>query len=195
MNLTTYDNALKEKLLKVFPNVVNSSEDKALEYSEDDSAEVVLPLISYWRLGNPLSEQSVNTSGSIRRGRTIGNIGESSRLIFNELFLEISYQIDLWSDRKYEVDSILTELLFYFVEEPYLTINDDNTPEPFDVSFRVTDVANIGTDLSSFSDTGPLHRQSITITLDRAIINHPREKKIVNKIPLRVTIVKEVEVD
>ena len=187
MDLTSYDNALKTKLLDVFPNVVNSSEDKALEYSEDDRAMVKLPLISYWRLSNPLS-QSYNNSFGVQRGRTVRQLNSNHNLIYKEIYLTLTYQIDVWSDRRYEVDEILKELLLYFEEEPYLSVKEDNNDIPFDISFDITDIVT-DIDLSSFSDRGNLYRQSITIEIDRAVLTYPKAKKVANSIPLRTVLV------
>lgn len=187
MDLTSYDNALKTKLLDVFPNVVNSSEEKALEYSEDDRAMVKLPLLSYWRLSNPLS-QSYNNSFGVQRGRTVRQLNSNHNLIYKEIYLTLTYQIDVWSDRRYEVDEILKELLLYFEEEPYLSVKEDNNDIPFDISFEVTDIVT-DIDLSSFSDRGNLYRQSITIEIDRAVLTYPKAKKVANSIPLRTVLI------
>ena len=183
MNLTDFDNALKAKLLNVFPNVANASEDKALEYSEDDVAQVSLPLISYWRLTNSISD-SFRSQPAILRGREIRDIDNTSKLMYKELPMDLTYQIDVWSDRRYEVDDIMLELLLYFHEEPYITIKEDNMEKPYDFSFRVTDIT-LDIDLESFSDRGNLYRQVITIEFDNAVMVYPKAAKTVHNIPLR----------
>lgn len=190
LNLTDYDSSLKTKLLNVFPNVVNSSEDKALEHSEDDVANVSLPLISFWRLTNGIPDGDMPFS-TFKRGRNMGQISDSTALVYREIYLTISYQIDIWSDRKVEVDAILTELLLYFREEPYFRVIEDNYPDGFDINFKVTDVVNTGTDLTSFTENGDLYRQTVTIEIDKAPLMYPREVKVAKSIPIRVVSIKE----
>ena len=104
--------------------------------------------------------------------------------MFKEISMNISYQIDIWSDRRQEVDEILLELLLYFHEEPYLFLKEDNMEKPYAISFRVTDVTT-DIDLESFTDTGNLYRQVITIEIDNAVMVFPRAAKTVHNIPLR----------
>ena len=183
MDLTSFDNALKTKLLNVFSNVINASDTKALEYSEDDTAHVQLPLISYWRLSNMISDP-FKSQPAVLRGRELKKIDDTSKLMYKEISMSLTYQIDIWSDRRYEVDDILLELLLYFHEEPYLSIKEPNMETNYDFSFRVTDVTT-DVDLDSFSDRGALYRQVITIEIDNAVMVYPKSAKVVHKIPLR----------
>jgi hypothetical protein len=183
MDLTSFDNALQAKLKEVFSNVVNASDTKALEYSEDGTAQVQLPLISYWRISNMISDP-FKSQTAVLRGRSIRDIDDSTKLMFKELSMNLSYQIDIWSDRRHEVDEILLELLLYFHEEPYLTVNESNMTTPYDLSFRVTDIST-DIDLDSFSDRGNLYRQIITIEVDNAVMVFPKAAKKVHNIPLR----------
>lgn len=182
MDLTAYDNALKDKLKSVFDNVVNASEDKALEYSEDKKAEVKLPLISYWRLTN-----NIDPTGNFnhRVGRTLGTLNNATNIKLRELDVQITYQVDIWSDRRYEVDSILKELLFFFVDEPSILVKEENFEKPFSFPIRVTD-ATSDIDLSSFADKGNLYRQIITLEIDNAVLTSPTSVKIAKTIPIRI---------
>lgn len=100
---------------------------------------------------------------------------------------EITYQIDIWSDRLYEADEVFSELLLYFTEEPYLNIKEPNSEndEGIDVSFRVTET-DFDVDLSEFSDKGKLYQQIITITLDNVYLSYPVKKRYFKSVSLRV---------
>lgn len=187
MNLTAYDDALKSKLESVFSNVVNSSTDKALERSEDGKAEVKLPLISYWRLSNNYDPDNYNAPSIVpnKRGRIIKPTSDSTNLIYKEIPIALTYQIDIWSDRRVETDIIFQELLLYFSEEPHLQVKEDNVEDPFKFIIKVTDT-DTDIDLTQFSETGDMYRQIITIMIDNAKLIFPKEGKIAKSIPIRI---------
>ena len=184
MNLSSYDKALETKLKQVFPNVVNSNEDKALEDSEDDKAQVEVPMISFWRLNNNLS--TTNTFVANRRGRVIGSNRETgSTLVHQTVEVDITYQIDIWSDRRYEVDAIFGETLLYLLQEPNLLVSEPNTPEPFSFPIDISET-NTDAELSQFSDTGAMYRQVISIEVKGAQLIFPKAGKLAKDINIRL---------
>ena len=122
---------------------------------------------------------------TLGRGRVIER-STNKALVYKEIYVDISYQIDVWSDRRYEVDSILQELLLFFAEEPYLCIKEENVEKPYTIPFVVTEAIPTNTDLSSFSDTGKLYRQTITIEAKGAPLIFPKSSKLVHSIPIRL---------
>lgn len=189
MNLCNYDNALKDKLLAVFENVVNCSEDRVLIESESDSPEatVALPLISFWRLTSEFDITQYNFPAT-RRGRPMQKINENTRLNNIEVPINLSYQIDVWSDRQYETDQLYQELLLYFLQEPYLEValNNDDLKENF--YFTITDT-NTSIDLSEFSENGALYRQTITIGCDSAKVGVSVERNANTKFEIRTVVI------
>lgn len=189
MNLSDYDNALKTKLQNVFPNIVNSSVEKALEYSENSQAEVRLPLISFWRLNNNFHPDEYVAPLVIpnKRGRLIKSVDEETTLMYKELPVNITYQIDVWSDRRYEADIIFQELLFFLNEEPYLLVKEDNVNEPYKFSVQIVET-DTDIELSSFSENGDIFRQVITIKVNNAKLISPKASKIAIYFPIRVKL-------
>lgn len=189
MNIYSYDNALKNKLLAVFENVVNCSEDRVLIESEADSADatVQLPLISFWRLTSEFDVTNFNFP-AMRRGRPTRRVNDTTMLNMMEIPVNLSYQIDVWSDRQFETDQLYQELLFYFLQEPYLevTVEADDSKQLF--YFNITDT-NTSIELSEFAENGSLYRQTITITCDNAKLGLARERKAIDKIELRTVVV------
>lgn len=188
MNFTDYDVALKSKLLKVFPNVVNSSDDKALEDSEDSKAEITLPMISFWRLSNSLDTEN-NPSFGWTRGRVersyLVNPDKGLQLKYKQIGIDPMYQIDIWSDRLAEVDQIAYELLMYFLEEPNLLISDPNLEgQEFTFPVVVNDVS-MTTDLAGFSETGAIFRQTLDLEVKNAVLTYPHLGKVVKFPELR----------
>lgn len=177
MSLHLYDKALLEKLQKVFENVVDASDEKALQLSSDSEAMVYLPLISFWRLNNNLSSEYAQAplKNLGRRGtRFVGD----SRIVNYELAFNLEYQIDIWSDRRSECDDLFTELVLFFLQEPNLVIHDENNQEQYVLPVTITEtVTNV--DLTQFSDKGNLYRQVITLSVPNAPVLFPKKHKII----------------
>ena len=129
-----YDTALRDKLKEVFDNVIDASEDKALQLSEDGEALVKLPLVSIWRLNNNLS-QEVSQFPLKEYGRRTNKRVNNAILTNYELTFDIEYQIDVWSDRRSECDDLFSELLLFLLREPNINITDINTPKVKKTSF------------------------------------------------------------
>lgn len=188
MNFSDYDKALLVKLKEVFPNVVNASQEKALEYSEDSKASVSLPLISFWRLSNPLNNNFYNSFGTLRGHSHRIDKAKGDALMLQEIPFTLTYQIDIWSDRLEETDAILSEVVLFLQEEPHIIVKEPNVEEGISVSLAITDI-DLNIDLSEFTDTGKLYQQVITIEIDKASIFYPSKKRIVQNIPLRTVLV------
>lgn len=188
MDLYSYDNALIDKLTKVFPNVINCSDDKVLSYSEDDDEEnnVSLPMISFWRLNSDFNLENFNYSGTMR-GRPMTKLNNTKGLNIQEIPINLIYQIDLWSDRRYEVDQLYKELLFYLIQEPYLNVLCETDMTVRDFYFKITDT-NTSIELAEFNDNGKIYRQIITIECDSAVLGVPVEKDLINKFEIRTVI-------
>ena len=157
MSIHLYDEALKNKLKEVFENVVDASEDKALQYSENGEALVNLPLISFWRLNNNLSTDYAQFP--------LKNIGRRSNKM-------------IWSDRRSECDDLFTEMILFLLQEPNLVIHDPNLNQSYNFPLQITEtVTNV--DLTQFSEQGNLYRQVITISIPNATVFFPVKRKII----------------
>lgn len=187
MNFTDYDNALKSKLTSVFDNVVNSSEEKALESSEDEEVMVNLPLISFWRLSNNISTEGYSSFGSTRGLRN--KASDPTVLVSTQAAFELTYQVNIWSDRLYEVDQILSEIVQFFNEEPYLDVVEPNFDDGVKFYIKITECELI-IQQSEFSETGKLYQQALTLVVDRALLLYPQNKQMVKNIPIRTFSVK-----
>jgi len=177
MSLHLYDTALLNKLKSVFENVVDASDEKALQLSEDSEAMVYLPLISFWRLNNNLSTEYAQAplKNLGRRGTRMIN---DAKLVNYELAFNLEYQIDIWSDRRSECDDLFTELVLFFLQEPNLVIYDENAKQEYVLPVTITEtVTNV--DLTQFSDKGNLYRQVITLSVPNAPVLFPKKHKII----------------
>lgn len=177
MSIHLYDEALKNKLKEVFENVVDASEDKALQYSENGEALVNLPLISFWRLNNNLSTDYAQFPLK-NIGRRSNKMINNSKVVNYELNFNLEYQIDIWSDRRSECDDLFTEMILFLLQEPNLVIHDPNLNQSFNFPLQITEtVTNV--DLTQFSEQGNLYRQVITISIPNATVFFPVKRKII----------------
>lgn len=177
MSIHLYDEALKNKLKEVFENVVDASEDKALQYSENGEALVNLPLISFWRLNNNLSTDYAQFPLK-NIGRRSNKMINNSKVVNYELNFNLEYQIDIWSDRRSECDDLFTEMILFLLQEPNLAIHDPNLNQSYNFPLQITEtVTNV--DLTQFSEQGNLYRQVITISIPNATVFFPVKRKII----------------
>lgn len=177
MSIHLYDIALKEKLKKVFDNVIDASEDKSLQLSENSEAMVSLPLISFWRLNNNLSMDYAQFPLKNIGRRHDKRIGDE--MVANyEVNFNLEYQIDIWSDRRSECDDLFVELILFLLQEPNLYIKDENLDIDYKFPIQITEtVTNV--DLTQFSEQGNLYRQVITISIPNAVILFPQKRKFI----------------
>ncbi len=168
--LHLYDNSMINKLKEVFPNVVYAPTDKALSIATDDKkGNISLPLISVYRLSQNLD--SSRSYPEAWQGRLHNRVDSANSQLFTQsLPLTLTYQIDIWSTKRIESDSIYVELLFYLIDKPNLTIDIPNiTVEDFSLNITETD-SDI--DMESFSEKGRLYRNIITLECMARIFRH-----------------------
>lgn len=199
MSLDIYDKALYKKISEVFPNVINSTEDSTFDNVaeknmniptkelEDENPKVVLPLVSFWRTGNPpniLAEGEGNYPAILRGVLRKDGYNLTGKYI-RTFPISISYQISIWSDRRKEVDDIYREFLMMFIiDEPYLSIKvDEDYFEEFSLQL-VDSFTNI--DTMSFPNKGRLYRQDIVIDIPNAKLFYDGEStKLVKNMETR----------
>ena len=158
MSLSIYDDALGKKLKKLFPNVVGASTDEAFSASED-KGKVKLPLISFYRISNPIDTQTYNMPEAFR-GRVLkrsefdGDVGMTLPVL-------ITYQIDIWATSRRICDEIFTELVFYLIRNPNIQISVPKQSSPQDFAMVLQDTEN-STELSEFDTIGRIYRSTLT---------------------------------
>lgn len=163
MNIEAYDNSIEQKLKSIFPNVVYADTERALkESAEDNNGAVKLPLISVYRTESKLSIDSGHLSMPAHKfGRKAHDYPGPSDLTTQSIPLDITYQVDIWSVDRSHCDNIYRELLFYLIDCPNLTVEIPHVGTE-DFAMTITD-SSTEVDTSSFSDTGRLYRNTITL--------------------------------
>lgn len=209
MSLEKFDQALKEKLLSVYPNVIFSSLSEAIKHSADNEIKsqtaegenrdkkksekiVSLPLIAFDRINNPFAFERAANDPSIRRGRR--RIREEELVGEKAFPVDIHYQIDIVSDKRREVDGIWRELVMFLHNHNGLNVHYDYGEEGFDEQYviHLMDTDNT-TDVTEFQNVGRIYRQTIDVEIPDARMLFVDKLDIVKEFPVRVIELEEDE--
>lgn len=174
-SLKLYDISLTSKLKSIFTNVTYASPDEALESSSDDKSDINFPMISLYRLDNPPIFTERYNNPSAFRGRMNSYTQSGYRNIMT-LPVNLSYQIDLWSSTRDELDTMYCELLFYLVRYPNIEINIDSGTHNFPIN--ITDAES----LMDFDDenSSRTYRMSITLEVPDAVLFYLKDYSVPN---------------
>lgn len=194
MSLSAYDRALEEKCKEVFANSKIVHEDRT-EDATDGNAELLVPLISIWRLGNPLDFEGWANTAVTDLGHFYSEGKEGTRV--KALPIRVLYQISIISDKRKEVDDIFRELAMFLFEENTLTVCFDSAIEGLppikrDFTIKMLDNNDL-TDYASFGDKGRLYREVINIEIPNGKLIFEKREKTVLEIPVRTYIMEGEE--
>lgn len=183
MSLKCYDEGLMDKVKKVFPNVTWADDESALSRNAVKDGKVVatLPLITLYRTNNTFNFDQFGNDSHTRRGRYV--LPDEVRI--KAFPVNIFYQMDIYSDKREEVDDIWREICQLFYIDPEIDVHFDGIEIPYKYVCFLVDTDNT-TDVSSFSDRGRIHRQTINLEVRQAQMLFVEHEKSVREIPLRV---------
>lgn len=183
MSLKCYDEGLMDKVKKVFPNVTWADDESALSRNAEKDGKVVatLPLITLYRTNNTFNFDQFGNDSHTRRGRYV--LPDEVRI--KAFPVNIFYQMDIYSDKREEVDDIWREICQLFYIDPEIDVHFDGIEIPYKYVCFLVDTDNT-TDVSSFSDRGRIHRQTINLEVRQAQMLFVEHEKSVREIPLRV---------
>lgn len=192
MSLKCYDEALMAKVKKVFPNVTWADEDNALSRNatKDDKLVATLPLITLYRTNNTFNFEQFGNDSHTRRGRYV--LPDEVRI--KAFPVNIFYQMDIYSDKRVEVDDIWREIIQFFYVDPEIEVHFEGIEIPYKYVVYLVDTDNT-TDVSSFSDKGRLHRQTINLEVRQAQMLFVDCQRSVRDIPLRIVAIEDFDKD
>lgn len=193
MSLAAYDTGLLNYLKNAlnFDNIINSAESAVFSNAgdHDKNSEVKFPMISFWRISNPVELPGGGNFAMRHRGKIMSQDFENSKGVrWRALPVKITYQITIWSDRRTEVDDIYRELMMYLItDNPHITVMMDGMDVPENFVLEVTDTDST-TDVDSFSDKGRIYTQNILVDVPEAQLLFSREFPIAQSIEVRSVI-------
>ena len=167
MRISDYDKALEKKLTSIFPNVEGASPDEAFNTSDDhnDQAKIRIPLITFYRLSNPISD-TVSHPEAFSGRITLADMQKASGTAIRTLPMTITYQIDIWATSRETIDDIYRELVFYFHRNPNLVVEDKSEfEEPLEFSMRLVDTETTAS-TQDFNTNNRLYNYTLTYEVD-----------------------------
>lgn len=196
MSLAAYDTGLLNYLKGAlnFDNIINSAESTAFSNAGDHDKEskVKLPMISFWRVSNPIELPGGNFPMR-HRGKIMSQDFENLKGVrWRALPVRITYQITIWSDRRTEVDDIYRELMMYLMtDNPHIVVMMDGMDKPEEFLLEVTDTDST-TDVDSFADRGRIYTQNILVDVPDAQMLFSREFPISKNLEVRSIVIDDL---
>lgn len=172
-SVADYDAALRQKLQTVFPNTVYSF----AEWANKESAKTNLnnnmqfPLISMHRLGW-LPNRKLYSFPEKFFGRQMWQDSQVSltATTARTMPVTITYQIDIESEFREQMDDLTSELLMFFELSPILYVNPSNinAPEPFRFDIVWDDGPIDNTDIMMMEAHGRIYRNTFFYNIPEA---------------------------
>ena len=193
MSLAAYDEGVLKYLKDAmnFDNIINSAESRAFgDVAEHtDKVKVKFPLISFWRIANPVDFPGGNFAMRHRGKIVQTDYTDQKGVRWRALPVKLTYQITIWSDRRREVDDIYRELMMYLMtDNPHIEVMMEGMEVPEKFVLEVTDT-DTTTDVDSFADRGRIYTQNILVDVPEAQLLFSKEFPIASKIEPRFFII------
>lgn len=193
MSLAAYDEGVLKYLKDAmnFDNIINSAESRAFgDVAEHtDKVKVKFPLISFWRIANPVDFLGGNFAMRHRGKIVQTDYTDQKGVRWRALPVKLTYQITIWSDRRREVDDIYRELMMYLMtDNPHIEVMMEGMEVPEKFVLEVTDT-DTTTDVDSFADRGRIYTQNILVDVPEAQLLFSKEFPIASKIEPRFVII------
>lgn len=193
MSLAAYDEGVLKYLKDAmnFDNIINSAESRAFEdvAEHTDKVKVKFPLISFWRVANPVDFPGGNFAMRHRGKIVQTDYTDQKGVRWRALPVKLTYQITIWSDRRREVDDIYRELMMYLMtDNPHIEVMMEGMEVPEKFVLEVTDT-DTTTDVDSFADRGRIYTQNILVDVPEAQLLFSKEFPIASKIEPRFVII------
>lgn len=193
MSLAAYDEGVLKYLKDAmnFDNIINSAESRAFgDVAEHtDKVKVKFPLISFWRIANPVDFPGGNFAMRHRGKIVQTDCTDQKGVRWRALPVKLTYQITIWSDRRREVDDIYRELMMYLMtDNPHIEVMMEGMEVPEKFVLEVTDT-DTTTDVDSFADRGRIYTQNILVDVPEAQLLFSKEFPIASKIEPRFVII------
>jgi hypothetical protein len=196
MSLIYYDKALYNKICGVYEEVIFSSPEEAFKTNAGQhDGRVLMPFISCWRLPEFSINRTTYNDVRVRKGSGIrlGEAANSPSRNIKGVPVTLTYQIDIYSNKRVTCDGIAAELLLLMLESPYIdvVIPEINLTQQFELV--ISDNVNDNTSISEFEDTGRIYRLTIEAILNDAIIYriNKYDSKLVEKVLVDISVNQE----
>ncbi len=195
ISLLFYDKAVFSKIQGVYPEVIFGSPDEAFKINAGQhDGRVLMPFISVWRLPEFSINRTSYNDTRVRMGSPVrmGIQADSPVRNARGVPVMLTYQIDVYSNKRAICDGIAAELLLNLLETPYVDVRIEGIPDGMTQQFEMTISDNVSdnSSISEFEDTGRIYRLTIEGILNDAIIYRidKFDSKLVEKVLVDITI-------
>lgn len=189
--ITTEEDTQKSQVIDRDSKNTVANKTSSKQYKQGKNQHIIaFPMIAFDRMNNPFGFQYRANDPAIRRGRFLGKEESLRERAFPVTPL---YQIDVISDRRFEVDEIWRELCMYLYLKPNVdVIYSKGTKEEFSESYpiKLMDTDN-ATDVMKFEEMGVIYRQTISIQVTNVQMIFDKEVNLIEDIPVRYLEMKE----
>lgn len=198
MSLESYDSCLRDHIKSIYENTILSDDNVLLQQGSrkehDNNLEIKIPIIVINRLSMDPNPSQYNYTAA-RKGRVYEmdrNNPEKAVIYERDYPVDLQYQISIASDSRRDVDSILQELLFYLEFTDTMKGTYTGTDIPMEFQIQVLDV-DMDIDPASFSETGRLYRNIVSVSIPHARLLMYKEGALVTQIPTKMIILSDNE--
>lgn len=177
--VTLYDDAIISKFRSLFTDTTLSilPPENAIRFlAQLRRDDVKLPLVSLNRLGYSIQLDQIN-----QKARNVGSFvtrdGANNNVFAQVIPIRIEYQLDVFSVDRVTCDAICSELIFYFIQNPTLSIH---VPFGLDIDhdfnlFFDSDVVD-NSDTIEHTEKGVIFRNTLTFYTNDAYLFQSKKK-------------------
>jgi hypothetical protein len=172
ISLLDYDKALFDKIKGIYDEVIFASPDEAFKINASQhDGRVLMPFISVWRLPEFAINRMTYNDSRVRAGDRLRFVDNTQKNL-RGVPVTLTYQVDIYSNKRNSCDGITSELVLHLLENPYVNVCFGGGEEPFVQQFElvVSDNINDNTNISDFEDTGRSYRLTVEAVFNEAII-------------------------
>jgi hypothetical protein len=172
MSLLDYDRSLFERVRSIYDEVIFASPDEAFKINASQhGGQVLMPFVSVWRMPEFAINRAQYNDVRVRYGESL-RLADSNIRKARGVPVTLTYQIDVYSNKRITCDGIASELLLNFLESPFVNVRFNFFGVTFEQQFEMVTSDNVSdnTNISDFEDTGRIYRLTIEVLLSEAII-------------------------
>lgn len=160
--LELYDEALLQKLKKLYTNVIGTFPDRAM-FESNNKSKVSLPLISMYRLQNDINFSGGISHPAVFRGYRTGD-EQRTRVID----IDLLYTIDIWADKRNEADQLFYDLVYILWTKPNITLDMEGTENDKLFSLRLVEQSSSSNLFEQSVENNRIYRYTLTYSVNEA---------------------------
>ena len=160
--LELYDEALLQKLKKLYTNVIGTFPDRAM-FESNNKSKVSLPLISMYRLQN-----DINFSGGISHPAAFRGYRTGDEQRTRVIDIDLLYTIDIWADKRNEADQLFYDLVYILWTKSNIMLDMEGTENDKLFSLRLVEQSSSSNLFEQSVENNRIYRYTLTYSVNEA---------------------------